>query len=57
MVDQLSRARTGMVGTRTTLEHLVGQSMILYFDNGEENYPIFQHPSTGDTGAYRRKST
>jgi hypothetical protein len=57
MVDQLSRARTRMVGTRTTLEHLVGQSMILYFDNGEENYPIFQHPSTGDTGAYRRKST
>jgi hypothetical protein len=39
---------------RGPLEHLVGQSMILYFDNGEENYPTFQHPSTGPKGAALR---
>jgi hypothetical protein len=36
---------------RGPLEHLVGQSMILYFDNGEDSYPTFQHPSTGPKGA------
>jgi hypothetical protein len=39
---------------RGPLEHLVGQSMILYFDNGEENYPTFQHPSAGPKGTALR---
>ncbi|MBN1568559.1 MAG: hypothetical protein JXA73_11990 [Acidobacteria bacterium] len=36
---------------RGPLQHRIGNSAFMYFDNGEVEYPIFNHPSTGPRGA------
>lgn len=33
------------------LQHSLGKSVTLYFEHGEQDYPVLQHPSTGPSNA------